>query len=62
MIDTSSSVFWKEIFEQPQAVAACLSANRGLCRQIAEEVKARGIKTAVLVGGGSSDHANLVGR
>ena len=62
MIDTSSSVFWKEIFEQPQAVAACLSANRGLCRQIAEEVKARGIKTAVLVGRGSSDHANLVGR
>lgn len=62
MIDTSSSVFWKEIFEQPQAVTACLSANRGICRQIAEEVKSRGIKTAVLVGRGSSDHANLVGR
>lgn len=62
MIDTSSSIFWKEIFEQPEAVAECIAANRGLCRQIGEEVKARGIKTAVLVGRGSSDHANLVGR
>lgn len=62
MIDTSSSVFWKEIYEQPKAIADCLAANRKICEQIAAEVKARGIKTVVLVGRGSSDHANLVGR
>ena len=62
MIDTSTSIFWKEIFEQPQAVADCLAANCEICRQIADEVKARNIKTVVLVGRGSSDHANLVGR
>lgn len=62
MIDTSRSIFWKEIFEQPKAVADCLAANRETCRKIAEEVKARKINTVVLVGRGSSDHANLVGR
>lgn len=62
MIDTSGSVFWREIFEQPDAVAECIAANRSVCRQIGEEVRARGIRTAVLVGRGSSDHANLVGR
>lgn len=62
MIDTSKSAFWKEIFEQPDAVANCLRANRDICKQIAAEVKARGIKTVVLVGRGSSDHANLVAR
>lgn len=62
MIDTSNSIFWKEIFEQPEAVANCLAANREVCKQIAAEVKERNIKTVVLVGRGSSDHANLVGR
>ena len=61
MIDTSRSIL-KEIFEQPKAVADCLAANREICRQIAQEVRERNIKTAVLVGRGSSDHANLVGR
>ena len=28
MNDTSNSIFWKEIFEQPEAVANCLAANR----------------------------------
>ena len=62
MIDTSGSIFWKEIFQQPKAVADCIAANRDLCRKVGEKVKARGIKTAVLAGRGSSDHANLVGR
>lgn len=62
MIDTSCSIFWKEIFQQPKAVADCIAANRDLCRKVGEKVKARGIKTAVLAGRGSSDHANLVGR
>ena len=62
MNDTSNSIFWKEIFEQPEAVANCLAANREVCKQIAAEVKERNIKTVVLVGRGSSDHANLVGR
>lgn len=62
MIDTSSSIFWEEIFQQPKAVADCIAANRDLCRQIGEDVKNRGIKTAILVGRGSSDHANLIGR
>lgn len=45
MIDTSNSIFWKEIFEQPEAVANCLAANREVCKQIAAEVKERNIKT-----------------
>ena len=49
MIDTSNSIFWKEIFEQPEAVANCLAANREVCKQIAAEVKERNIKTVVLV-------------
>lgn len=35
MNDTSNSIFWKEIFEQPEAVANCLAANREVCKQIA---------------------------
>ena len=62
MIDTSGFIFWKEIFQQTKAVADCIVANRDLCRKVGEKVKARGIKTAVLAGRGSSDHANLVGR
>lgn len=50
MNDTSNSIFWKEIFEQPEAVANCLAANREVCKQIAAEVKERNIKTVVLVG------------
>lgn len=62
MIDTSNSIFWKEICEQPQALADCISANESICREIAARVKERNIKTVVLAGRGSSDHANLVGR
>ena len=40
MIDTSNSIFWKEIFEQPEAVANCLAANREVCKQIAAEAPA----------------------
>lgn len=39
MNDTSNSIFWKEIFEQPEAVANCLAANREVCKQICAEVK-----------------------
>ena len=62
MIDTKESVFWKEIFEQPEAVRNCLKENEPVLREIAKEVKERKIKTVVFVGRGSSDHANLVGR
>ncbi|MBC8584768.1 SIS domain-containing protein [Youxingia wuxianensis] len=62
MIDTSASIFWREIFQQPTAVRDCLKANREIFQEIAAEVKRRGIKTVVFVGRGSSDHANLVGR
>ena len=62
MIDTKESVFWKEIFEQPEAVRNCLKENEPVLREIAKEVKERKIKTVVCVGRGSSDHANLVGR
>lgn len=62
MIDTSTSIFWREIHQQPQAVRDCLAANLESIRQIAREVKERNIKTVVFVGRGSSDHANLVGR
>lgn len=62
MIDTKESVFWKEIFEQPEAVRNCLKENEPVLREIAKEVKQRKIKTVVFVGRGSSDHANLVGR
>ena len=62
MIDTNTSIFWKEIHEQPQAVRSCLEANMQQLKTISEEVKTRNIKTVVFVGRGSSDHANLVGR
>lgn len=39
MIDTKESVFWKEIFEQPEAVRNCLKENEPVLREIAKEVK-----------------------
>lgn len=62
MIDTGRSIFWQEIFEQPEAVQRCIDANRTVCKDIAAEVRRRGIKQVVFAGRGSSDHANLVGR
>lgn len=62
MIDVQNSVFWKEIFEQPEKIRRCLKENKPTLLKIAEEVKERKIKTVVFVGRGSSDHANLVGR
>ena len=35
MIDTKESVFWKEIFEQPEAVRNCLKENEPVLREIA---------------------------
>lgn len=49
MIDTKESVFWKEIFEQPEAVRNCLKENEPVLREIAKEVKERKIKTVVFV-------------
>ena len=48
MIDTKESVFWKEIFEQPEAVRNCLKENEPVLREIAKEVKERKIKTVFL--------------
>jgi len=62
MYTTEQSKMWKEIFEQPSAIRNSLQINVPLIKEIAREVETRNIKTVVLVGRGSSDHANMVAR
>lgn len=56
------SNMYREIHDQPRHVRDAWQKNLPMMKKIAGEVKRRGIRTVVLVGRGSSDHANLVGR
>ncbi|MEF9919927.1 MAG: SIS domain-containing protein [Erysipelotrichaceae bacterium] len=62
MITCEESKLWKEIHEQPQAIRNCLKINTPIFKEIANEVKARGIKTVVFAARGSSDHAAQAAR
>ena len=62
MIKVEESNLYREIHEQPKHVEHCLRLNEEMMEKIASEVKRRDIKQVVLVGRGSSDHANLVGK
>lgn len=62
MSNLEESKLWLEIHQQPQAIRDSLMINRPILRAIAKEVYHRNITTVVLVGRGSSDHANLVAR
>ena len=62
MIGINDSNMYREIHDQHRHVADCLRLNADMMKKIAKEVKVRNIKSVVLVGRGSSDHANLVGR
>ena len=62
MISTNDSKLWKEIFEQPEMMRRCLSINTPIFKEIAAEVKERGIKTVVFAARGSSDHAAQLAR
>ncbi len=62
MSTLEESKLWLEIHQQPQAIRQSLLINRPILQEIAYEVHRRKITTVVLVGRGSSDHANLVAR
>lgn len=62
MASIKESNMYREIHDQHRHVADCLRLNDATLEKIANEVKRRNIKQVVLVGRGSSDHANLVGR
>lgn len=62
MSTLEESKLWLEIHQQPEAIRDSLRINRPILRDIAREVYHRQITTVVLVGRGSSDHANLVAR
>jgi glucosamine--fructose-6-phosphate aminotransferase (isomerizing) len=62
MIGINDSNMYREIHDQHRHVADCLRLNADMMKKSAKEVKERNIKSVVLVGRGSSDHANLVGR
>ena len=62
MSTLEESKLWLEIHQQPQAIRNSLSINRPILQKIAHEVYHRNITTVVLVGRGSSDHANLLAR
>lgn len=59
---TDQSKMWQEIFQQPKVVRQAIEKNRSTLHEISEAVKNRRIKTVVLVGRGSSEHANQVGK
>lgn len=61
-IDVSESKMWKEIFEQPEVIDITIRKNKNTIEEIAKEVKKRKIKTVVLVGRGSSEHACQVAK
>lgn len=61
-IETKDSVMWKEIFQQPEVINDAVNKNTLVFRKIAAEVKERNIRTVVLVGRGSSEHACQVAR
>ncbi|MDR1794058.1 MAG: SIS domain-containing protein [Erysipelotrichaceae bacterium] len=56
------SIMWKEIFEQAEVVKHSLEVNLAKLETIAQLTKKRGIKTVLLVGRGSSDHAAQLAR
>jgi glutamine---fructose-6-phosphate transaminase (isomerizing) len=62
MSTLEESKLWLEIHQQPEAIRNSLKINRPILREIASEVRKRQITNVVLVGRGSSDHANLVAR
>ena len=62
MIKIEDSNMYREIHDQPKHVKDCLELNAEKMDKIAKVVKERQIKQVVLVGRGSSDHANLVGK
>ncbi len=59
---TFNSKLWKEIFEQPTAIQHSLAINRPIIAEIAAKVRERKLKNVVLIGRGSSDHANILAR
>ena len=61
-MQTSESMFWKEIQKEPLSIEESLKANLPTIKKIANEVKERKIDRVVLAGRGSSDHANQVAK
>ncbi|MEA5026549.1 MAG: SIS domain-containing protein [Erysipelotrichaceae bacterium] len=61
-MQNNESIMWKEIFQQPEAVFRTLEINRPLIMNIAKAVHERQIKTIILAGRGSSEHACQVAR
>lgn len=61
-LQTHRSKMWQEIGEQPLVIRKTIERNQGTLKKIAERVKERKIRTIVLVGRGSSEHANQVGK
>lgn len=62
MLDTSSSLLWREIHEQADVVETCLHKNREKIARVAELVRERAITNVVFAARGSSEHAAQVGR
>lgn len=52
----------KEIFEQPQALKACLDYNRDTLDKLAERLRAENICNVVIAARGTSDHAGIYGK
>lgn len=62
MLDTSSSLMWREIHEQADAIEACLRENKGKIAEVVKLVREREVTNVVFAARGSSEHAAQVGR
>ncbi len=61
-VKRGSALLWREMREQPEAIARALSSQRRALTSVARALRRRAPRGIVLVARGSSDHAALYGR
>lgn len=61
-IDIHDSDMWNEIHQEHVTIPAAIKVNEKILSEIAQEVKLRKIRSVILVGRGSSEHAEQVAK